>query len=84
MATRWSRATSTLTRANRLPLEVTLQAYGGNPSRVRTAHIIIEGDPRAAVLSNGTKPDYFVGHVDEFNNDWIWHQNLLCRPAPTT
>ena len=43
--------------------------------------MIIEGDPRAAVLSNGTKPDYFVGHVDEFNNDWIWHQNLLLPPG---
>ena len=31
--------------------------------------------------SNGTTPDYFVGHVDEFNYDWIWHQNLLLPPG---
>ncbi len=29
------------------------------------------------MLANGTTPGYFVGHVDEFNWDWIWHQNLL-------
>jgi outer membrane protein OmpA-like peptidoglycan-associated protein len=62
------------------PLEVTLQAYGGT---VPPPHglVIIEGDGRAAVLSNGTKPDYFVGHVDEFNHDWWWHQNLLLPPG---
>jgi hypothetical protein len=37
---------------------------------------------RAAVLSNGDTPKYFVGHVDEFNWDWIWHQNLML-PAGT-
>jgi len=62
------------------PLEVTLQAYGGTVAGPYGL-IIIEGDPRAAVLSNGTKPDYFVGHVDEFNNDFIWHQNLLMPPG---
>ena len=62
------------------PLEVTLQAYGGTVAGPYGL-VIIEGDPRAAVLSNGTKPDYFVGHVDEFNNDWIWHQNLLLPPG---
>jgi OmpA family len=40
-----------------------------------------KGDPRAAVLSNGTTPAYFVGHVDEFDWDWIWHQNLLLPPG---
>ena len=62
------------------PLEVTLQAYG-NPVSRPVGAVVIEGDPRAAVLSNGTKPDYFVGHVDEFNNDWVWHQNLLLPPG---
>jgi hypothetical protein len=62
------------------PLEVTLQAYG-NPVSGPVGAIVIEGDPRAAVLSNGDKPDYFVGHVDEFNNDFIWHQNLLMPPG---
>ena len=62
------------------PLEVTLQAYGA-PVAGPYGLVIIEGDPRAAVLSNGTKPDYFVGHVDEFNNDFLWHQNLLLPPG---
>lgn len=35
----------------------------------------------AAVLLNGKKPAYFVGHVDEFNNEIIWHQELLVPPG---
>jgi OmpA family/PEGA domain len=38
-----------------------------------------KGHPRAAVLLNGTTPDYFVGHVDEFDWNWIWHQRLLVK-----
>ena len=45
------------------------------------AEIEFKGDPRAAVLLNGKTPVYFVGHVDEFNWDWIWHQRLLVRPG---
>ncbi|HUI74785.1 MAG TPA: OmpA family protein [Candidatus Acidoferrum sp.] len=41
------------------------------------ADIEFKGHPRAAVLLNGDTPKYFVGHVDEFNWDWIWHQRLL-------
>jgi OmpA family/PEGA domain len=62
------------------PLDVTLQAYGGNVAGP-FGDVQFEGDPRAAVLSTGTKPDYFVGHVDEFDNDFIWHQNLLLPPG---
>ncbi len=58
------------------PLEVKLEAIGGNVAGP-FGDIELKGDERAAVLSNGTTPDYFVGHVDEFNCDWIWHQNLL-------
>jgi hypothetical protein len=35
----------------------------------------------AAVLLNGNKPEYFVGHVDEFNNDIISHQELVVPPG---
>jgi outer membrane protein OmpA-like peptidoglycan-associated protein len=35
----------------------------------------------AAVLMNGDKPQYFVGHVDEFNNDIIKHQELIVPPG---
>jgi OmpA family/PEGA domain len=62
------------------PLEVKLDPYGGTVSGP-FGLVIIEGDPRAAVLSNGTTPGYFVGHVDEFNNDFLWHQNLLLPPG---
>ena len=62
------------------PLDVTLEAYGGKVAGP-WGRIQIEGDPRAAVLLNGKKPDYFVGHVDEFNNDIIWHQELLVPPG---
>ena len=43
--------------------------------------IEFKGHPRAAVLLNGTTPDYFVGHVDEFDWNWIWHQRLLVKPG---
>ncbi len=62
------------------PLEVKLDAYGGTVAGPY-GDIEFKGDPRAAVLSNGTTPGYFVGHVDEFDNDWIWHQNLLLPPG---
>jgi len=62
------------------PLEIKLEAYGGNVAGP-FGDVLLEGDSRAAVLSNGTKPEYFVGHVDEFNNDWVWHQNLLLPPG---
>jgi len=45
------------------------------------AEIEFKGDPRAAVLLTGQTPAYFVGHVDEFNWDWIWHQRLLLKPG---
>jgi hypothetical protein len=45
------------------------------------ADIEFKGHPRAAVLLNGQTPDYFVGHVDEFNWNWIWHQRLLVKPG---
>jgi len=61
-------------------VDVTLEAYGGKVAGP-WGRIQIDGDPRAAVLLNGKKPDYFVGHVDEFNNDFIWHQELLVPPG---
>ena len=63
-----------------LPLEVKLDPQGGNVSGP-FGDILLEGDGKAAVLSNGDSPAYFVGHVDEFNNDFIWHQNLLMPPG---
>jgi len=57
-------------------LNVTLEAYGGTVNGP-FGDIEFKGHPRAAVLSEGTTPAYFVGHVDEFDWDWIWHQDLL-------
>jgi hypothetical protein len=61
-------------------LEVKLEPQGGNVAGP-FGDVELKGDSRAAVLSNGTTPGYFVGHVDEFNFDWIWHQNLLLPPG---
>lgn len=64
------------------PLDVKLQPEGGMVSGP-FGDVQFKGDSaRAAVLSNGDTPKYFVGHVDEFDWDWIWHQNLLL-PAGT-
>src|ERR1019366_882969 len=60
--------------------DVKIDAYGGNVGGP-FGDVQFKGDERAAVLSNGTTPGYFVGHVDEFNWDWIWHQNLLLPPG---
>lgn len=62
------------------PLEVKLEAYGGTVAGP-FGDVMLKGDERAAVLSNGTTPAYFVGHVDEMNFDWIWHQNLMLPPG---
>jgi len=63
------------------PLDVKLEQVGGTVAGP-FGDVEFKGDnERAAVLSNGTTPAYFVGHVDEFNWDWIWHQNLLLPPG---
>jgi hypothetical protein len=35
----------------------------------------------AAILLNGNKPQYFVGHVDEFNHNIGLHQELIVPPG---
>jgi len=69
-----------LTDGNETRLNVSLQPYGGKVGGP-FADIEFKGDPRAAVFLNGNSPDYFVGHVDEFDWDWIWHQRLLVQPG---
>jgi len=61
-------------------LRVALQSSGDMVSGP-FADIEFKGYPRAAVLLNGQTPDYFVGHVDEFDWNWIWHQRLLVKPG---
>lgn len=43
--------------------------------------ITLEGADRAAVLLNGKDPAFFVGHGDEFNNEWVWKQELIVPPG---
>ena len=63
-----------------------LQTFKLEPKGERVSgpfgYIQIEGPPRAAVLLNGTTPDYFVGHVDMFDNH-IWYSQQLLVPAGT-
>jgi len=61
-------------------LDVSLTAQGGTLSGP-WGRVYLGGVPHAAVLSNGTTPGYLVGHVDEFNNDWIWKQELILPPG---
>ena len=61
-------------------MDFDLQKSGGRVSGP-FADIELKGHPRAAVLLNGTTPDYFVGHVDEFDNNWLMHQWLLVNPG---
>src|SRR4029077_15398663 len=58
-----------------------LPSYGGNGDGPWGAGQFVGGVGRAVVPSNGKTPSYFVGHVDEFNWDWIWKQELLLPPG---
>ena len=69
-----------ITAGEEKKMEVDLQRSGDKVSGP-FADIEFKGHPRAAVLLNGTTPAYFVGHVDEFDWDWIWHQRLLVQPG---
>jgi len=69
-----------ITAGKTTDLDFTLQASGDKVSGP-FGDIELKGHPRAAVLLNGTTPAYFVGHVDEFDNNWIWHQWLLVKPG---
>jgi len=62
------------------PQMFTLEPAGAEVSSP-AGYIQIEGPGRAAVLLNGTTPDYHVGHVDEFNNHIGWSQQLLVPPG---
>jgi outer membrane protein OmpA-like peptidoglycan-associated protein len=61
-------------------LDVNMEAIPGSASGP-WGRIQIEGPYFDAVLLNGGTPDFFVGHVDEFNNENIWKQELLVPPG---
>src|SRR6266849_6931488 len=59
-------------------LTVTLQPSGDKVAGP-FGDIALKGHPRAAVLINVNKPAFFVGHVDEFDHNWLWHQWFLVK-----
>jgi hypothetical protein len=69
-----------ITSGKTTQLSVTLKTSGDKVAGP-FGDIELKGHPRAAVLLNGSTPAYFVGHVDEFDNNWIWHQWLLVKPG---
>jgi len=66
------------------PLDVPLEREGdvvfGPKGRIQieTGNLDAGDD---AVLLNGKSPSYFVGHVDEFNNELFFHQELIVPPG---
>ena len=62
-------------------IDVTMQQLPGTVSGPWGC-ITLEGASRAAVLLNGNDPAaFFVGHGDEFNNEWGWQQELIVPPG---
>jgi OmpA family protein/PEGA domain-containing protein len=67
-----------------IPVKVDLVSAGSAVAGPRGRIQIEVGTLRAgdaAVLLNGKKPEYFVGHVDEFNHDILLHQELVVPPG---
>ncbi len=75
-----STQTVTITSGKDTNLDVNLAAATGTVSGPFGA-MTIEGADRDAILLNGKTPDFFVGHGDEFNNDWVWKQELVVPPG---
>src|SRR5580765_7364763 len=68
-----------------VPVDIKLEPVGapvpGPRGRIQIEAGWHHGATAAAVLLNGKKPLYFVGHVDEFDNDFHWHQELVVPPG---
>jgi hypothetical protein len=67
-----------------VPVKVDLVSAGSEVAGPRGRIQIEVGTLRAgdaAVLLNGKKPEYFVGHVDEFNHNIVLHQELIVPPG---
>jgi outer membrane protein OmpA-like peptidoglycan-associated protein len=75
-----STQTVTITAGRTTNLDVTLTPVTGTVSGPFGA-MTIEGADRDAILLNGKTPDYFVGHGDEFDNEWVWKQELVVPPG---
>jgi hypothetical protein len=69
-----------------VPVDIKLEPVGepvpGPRGRIQIEAGRLRGATDAAVLLNGKKPLYFVGHVDEFDNDFfVWRQELIVPPG---
>jgi hypothetical protein len=69
-----------------VPIDIKLEPVGaavpGPRGRIQLEAGRMHGATAAAVLMNGKKPAYFVGHVDEFDHDLFgWHQELIVPPG---
>jgi hypothetical protein len=69
-----------------VPVDIKLEPVGetvpGPRGRIQIEAGGLHGATAAAVLLNGKKPGYFVGHVDEFDNDALfWRQELVVPPG---
>jgi outer membrane protein OmpA-like peptidoglycan-associated protein len=66
-------------------LNIILERQGdvvfGPKGRIQIEVGNLHGATDDAVLLNGKTPAYFVGHIDEFNHDIIWHQELVVPPG---
>jgi outer membrane protein OmpA-like peptidoglycan-associated protein len=74
--------------SDRVPLKVNLDPSGnkvaGPRGRIQIELGVLSTFTDAganAVLLNGKTANYFVGHVDEFNHDIHWHQELIVPPG---
>ncbi len=70
----------TVTAGKSTPLDVTLQPISSTVSGPFGA-MTIEDVNRDAILLNGKTPEFFVGHGDEFDHEWGWHQELVVPPG---
>jgi outer membrane protein OmpA-like peptidoglycan-associated protein len=70
----------TVTAGKTTSLDVTLQPVSGKVAGPFGAMTIEHAD-RDAILLNGKTPEFTVGHGDEFNNDWVWKQELVVPPG---
>ena len=68
-------------------LKVSLEPLGSDVHgpwgriQIELGHLSLGDAGDHAVLLNGKTANYFVGHVDEFNNNIIWHQELVVPPG---
>ena len=77
----------TIDSPKRVVLKVTLDPSGDEVSgprgriQLELGELGLTDAGKDAVLLNGKTVNYFVGHVDEFNHNIHWHQELIVPPG---